>query len=565
MPNPPRRPLLPASPARLLPLLPALLVTWYVYRDVGEFGFVNYDDPLYVSANPRVTGGLSPGGLAWAFTSGEDGVWIPATRISFQVDASLAGPGPAGFHRTNLGLHLLNVALVYLLALALTGSAAGAAVAAAFLGVHPVNVEAVAWVTARKDLLMTGLLVASALATLRAPRTGMRVLAGLLATAAMLAKPAAVIAGPLLLLLARVAPRAGRDEGGARPWRGDLALAGALAAIAAAVSLVALRLAPQADLAARFHSPLSQRAGEAVVGVFRYLWRLARPVDLTVRYPESAVATTAPFVAAAVLGLAALAYLGFRFRRRRAVAVLGWGWFVLCLAPSLGLVQGGQLPLADRYAYVAGIGPWLVLAAATGGAWAWRRAAGVAVTAVATLLVIALVPVATRQAATWRDDESFWKHALAVNAASELPHLKLGELYAGRGEPLAARRAFEAAAALVPRADTHVNAGNACLELRETAAAERHFREALRLAPRMTAASLSLGALLAQRGELVEARAVLRAAADAAPDVAALQYNLALVAFLDGDAGEARERCSRALALEATHAGARELLARLGP
>lgn len=561
MPNPPRRTPGPARLARLLPLLPALLLTWYVYRDVAGFGFVNYDDPLYVAENPHVTGGLSPAGLAWAFTSGEDGVWIPATRLSFQLDAALAGPGPAGFHRTNLALHLLNVGLVYLLALALTRSATGAAVAAGFFGVHPVNVEAVAWVTARKDLLMTAFLAGAALALLRARNAGQLALAGLLAAAALLAKPAAVIAGPLLLLAARLGPS--REATPARPWRPDAVLAVALAAAAGAVSLVAVRLAPAADLATRFHKPLAERLGEAVVGVFRYLGRLAWPADLAVRYPESAVAASAVAAVGAGLGLLALAYLGWRLRRRWPAAVLGCGWFLLCLAPSLGIVQGGQLPLSDRYAYVAAIGLWLALAAAVAAARERHRVAGIVVTAVAGLLVVAAVPVAARQAATWRDDESFWRHALAVNAASELPHLKLGEFYVSQGRSAAARQAYEAALALVPRADTHVNAGNACLELGDHAAAEAHFRGALRLAPRMPAASLSLGALLAQRGDLAAAREVLLAAEGAQPGLAALQYNLALVAYLGGDAVEARDRCRRALSLDAAHAGARELLARL--
>jgi Flp pilus assembly protein TadD len=79
----------------------------------------------------------------------------------------------------------------------------------------------------------------------------------------------------------------------------------------------------------------------------------------------------------------------------------------------------------------------------------------------------------------------------------------------------------------------------------------------------MPEASLSLGALLAQRGDLAAAREVLLAAASAQPGLAALQYNLALVAFLGGDANEARDRCGRALALDGAHAGARELLTRL--
>ena len=191
------------NPARSLWLiLLPLLVTILVYRSVGSFDFVNFDDDLYVYENPQVTGGLSPAAIGWALTTGHAQVWIPATWLSFQLDASLFGPGPAGFHRTNLLLHLVSVSLVWLLGRRLTGSAAAATLAAALFGAHPLNVEAVAWVTARKDVLMGPFLLGSVLAWVSLAGRARWLVTGALAVLAMLAKPAAVVA-PLLLLLRR--------------------------------------------------------------------------------------------------------------------------------------------------------------------------------------------------------------------------------------------------------------------------------------------------------------------------------------------------------------------------
>ncbi len=543
------------------PVLLALLLAGFVYRDVGRFGFINYDDPVYVSGNPHVLQGLTPAGLGWAFTTGHAGVWVPATWVSLQADATLAGDGPAGFHRTNLLLHLLNVVLVFLLAWRLCGSAPAAAVIAALFGVHPVNVEAVAWVTARKDLLMAAFLLGSLLLGLAAADMRRRVGAGALAALAMLAKPAAVIAGPLLLLVVR--SRAWKPSAMRRAWKPDLAWAGGLVALAAAVSLAAIKLAPSTDLAARFHKSLPVRCGEAAVGVFRYLRRLAWPADLAVRYRDQDVATTLAPALLAIAALAGLTWAAYRWRRRAPLVALGWGWFLLCLLPSLGIVQGGQLPLADRYAYVAGVGVWLALAGAAlqlaAGRRAWRAAA----------LVLGMVACAAattgslRQVATWRDDDAFWSHALAVNPDSELAHVNLGLALDAQRKPAEALAHLDAALALVPRGDTHYNAGNACLELGRTAEAERHFRAALQLKPELMEASLNLGALLAQQGRLDDARLVLLAAEERHPDVASLQYNLALIASLQGDAATASDRCRRTLKLDPSHAGARELFARL--
>ncbi len=541
------------------PVLLALLLTGLVYRDVGRYGFINYDDPVYVSDNPQVTGGLSPAALGWAFTTGHAGVWVPATWVSLQADASLAGPGPAGFHRTNLLLHLLNVVLVFLLARRLCGSAAASGVVAALFGVHPVNVEAVAWVTARKDLLMAAFLLGAVLVALAAADARRRATAGVLAALAMLAKPAAVVAGPLLLLVVR--SLSWRPNAPRRGWKPDLAWTAGLLAIAAAVSLAALKLAPGEDLAARFRKPVAVRAGEALVGVFRYLHRLAWPTHLTVRYPDAAVTTTLVPALLAGAALIALTYAAYRWRRRAPLVALGWGWFLLCLLPSLGLVQGGQLPLADRYAYVAGIGVWLLLAGAALQVAAGRRALQAAALAIGVVACAGATIGSVRQVATWRDDGAFWQHALAVNPDSELAHVNLGLHLDAQHKPAEALPHLEAALALVPRGDTHYDAGNVCVELGRAADAERHFRSALQLKPELVEASLNLGALLAQQGRLDDARLVLLAAEERRPDVASLQYNLALIASLQGDAADAQDRCRRALKLDPAHAGARELLA----
>lgn len=558
----------PHSPRRLLravwPVLLALLATVVVYRDVGRFGFVNFDDDLYVYENPHVTDGLSPGAVRWALSTGHAGVWIPATWLSLQLDASLSGAGPAGFHRTNLLLHLLNVLLVFFVVRGLTGTPVGAALAAALFGVHPLNVEAVAWVTARKDLLMTSCLLGAVLAWLSADGRGRRAAAGALAVLAMAAKPAAVTAPLLLLLVARW--RAWRPEGPPRRRSADLAWTGALLVAAAGVAFAAYRLAHGVELAERFRKPLLVRAGEAAVGVFRYLGRLAWPADLAVRYPEADLRTTLGPALLAGAALVVLTVAAVRWRRRAPLPALGWGWFLICLLPAVGLVPGGQLPMADRYAYFAGIGLWAALAGLAGLAWratAARRGLRAACLVAGVALVVAAGAVARRQAAIWREPENFWRHVLAVNADSDLAHQNLGVLLDARGLPEEALGHLDAALAIRPRAETHFNAGNVYAELGRVAEAEEHFRSALRLNPALAEASLNLGTLLARQGRFPEARDLLLEAGARRPDLASVPYNLAVFAWMQGDLAEARGRCRRALELDPAHAGARDLLARI--
>lgn len=552
----------PGALRSLWPLLLPLLAAVAVYHAVGTFGFVNFDDDNYVYGNPRVTDGLSAAGARWAFTTGHEQVWIPATWLSLQLDATLAGPGPAGFHRTNLALHLAAVALTWLLARRLSGSTAAATLVALLLAVHPVNVEAVCWVTARKDVLMTPLLLGAALAWVTAAGPRGLLPAGALAAWAMLAKPAAVVA-PLLLLLLALLP-GWRGEGPGRPRRAQWVVLGVLALAAVVVALVTTRLAQHGAMGAVEAAPPAQRVLDAAGGVVRYLARLAWPAGLAVRYPEADLRLALPAAVASALGVVAVTALLLRQRRRLPLAAFGWLWFLVCLLPSLGLVQGGQLPLGDRYVYLAALGLWLPLAAAAVRLGTTRPRLRVPLACMAVAVVVALGVAASRQAGTWRDAESLWRHALATTRDNDIAHQNLAVVLDDAGRPEEALTHLQAAIRIRPRSETHFNAGNVCAALGRDDQAEAHYRAALRLNASLHEAAQNLGSLLGRRGRLDEARAVLLTAAQAAPGLASLQYNLAVVAVAQGDAAEAVARCRRALELDPSHAGAAELLGKIG-
>lgn len=543
------------------PLLLPLLAAVAVYHAVGTFGFVNFDDDNYVYGNPHVTGGLGLDAARWALTTGHEQVWIPATWLSLQLDATLWGAGPAGFHLANLGLHLVTVALAWFLARRIGGSVAAATLAALLLAVHPVNAEAVCWVTARKDVLMAALLLGAALAWLGAATARGLWLAGALAVLAMLAKPAAVVA-PLLLLLLSLLP-GWRGAGAARPRRAQWVALGVLVLVAAGVSLLTTRLAQHGEMGAVEPTPLVQRALDAGGGIARYVARLAWPSGLAVRYPEADLHLARPAAVAAGLGVAAVTALLWWRRRRLPLPAFGWLWFLACLLPSLGLVQGGQLPLGDRYVYVAALGLWLPLAAGAAdlAARRVRLRPWLVVTSAAAVAVLGVA--AERQAGTWRDAESLWRRALAVTSGNEIAHQNLAVVLDADGRREEALTHLEASLRIRPRSESHFNAGNLNLALGREQQAEAHYREALRLNASLHEAAQNLGSLLGRQGRLDEARAVLLAAAQASPRSASLQYNLAVVAVTQGDAAEAVTRCRRALELEPAHAGAAELLRKL--
>src|SRR3979490_1447286 len=133
----------------------ALLVAlvWSVFGQTVRFGFVNYDDPLYILQNPTVRSGLSWHGVAWAFTHVHSQNWHPLTTISHMLDCQLFGLKPGGHHFTNVFLHTVVVLLLFLVLRGMTGSIWRSAFVAAVFAIHPLRVESVAWIAERKDLL----------------------------------------------------------------------------------------------------------------------------------------------------------------------------------------------------------------------------------------------------------------------------------------------------------------------------------------------------------------------------------------------------------------------------
>ncbi len=203
-PNDPCEPRKPASRAAWAVCGLLAVAVWLVFGQTLHHEFVNYDDPLYVTETPLVTGGLSLQAVQWAFSTTRAGNWHPLTWLSLMLDGQLYGRQPWGYHLTNLLLHAATAILLFLVLRRMTGDLWPAALAAAVFAIHPLRAESVAWVAERKDVL-SGLFfmltLAAYLGYVRRPFSVARYLLVVAALAAgLLAKPA-VVTLPLVLLL----------------------------------------------------------------------------------------------------------------------------------------------------------------------------------------------------------------------------------------------------------------------------------------------------------------------------------------------------------------------------
>ena len=142
----------------LLTVVSCLLLaigTSALYSSVAHHPFVDFDDQYYVTNNAVIHAGLNWKTLVWSFNAGYAQNWHPLTWISHALDCQLYGLNPAGHHLTSLVLHVLNVVILFLLLLWATGGMGRSFLVAALFALHPLNVESVAWVAERKNVLST--------------------------------------------------------------------------------------------------------------------------------------------------------------------------------------------------------------------------------------------------------------------------------------------------------------------------------------------------------------------------------------------------------------------------
>lgn len=494
------------SRPRLTALLLALL-TLVVYLPAGRFGFVNYDDPDYVSANPVVQDGLTWPGVAWAFDGFHAANWHPLTWLSLMTDSALFGLNPGAFHFVNVLIHCANVVLLFALLWRLTGGLWPSAFVAALFAWHPLHVESVAWISERKDVLSTLFGLLALLGYVRFAREKSRRGYGLALIGfilSLLAKPMLVTL-PFVFLLLDFWPLK-RIEPSSRslPVIRRLVVEKIPFFLLAIGSSVVTCLAQRGAMATLERVPFGLRLENSLVAYARYLGKIFWPADLAVLYPLAVPSTWA--VAGAALALVAVTVLCWRARGRFPFALTGWLWFLGTLVPVIGLVQVGEQALADRYTYFPAIGIFIVLAFA-GRELAGRFPSAKKIIGAAAALAVAACATATeRQLQYWRSDEALFAHAVAATKNNEIAHLNLGVAYEKQGRLQDAMQEYQTALALNPRrAHTHNNIADLLAETGQTDQALTEYQNALRLDPGAVEAHLNLGTLLVKLGRYGDA------------------------------------------------------------
>jgi protein O-mannosyl-transferase len=558
-----------SSPEKRAIVLCLLLVvaTLALYNPVSGHPFVNYDDDRYVTDNPHVRNGLSWGTLNWAFTATEVANWHPLTWISHALDCQLFHLNPAGPHYVNLLLHAINAALLFLVLLWATGRTGPSLMVAALFALHPINVESVAWIAERKNLLSMFFFLLALAAYDRYARKqgiGRYGLVALWFACGLMAKPM-VITLPFVLLLWDYWPlqrmfQTGSAAGVQPRSFSYLVLEKlplfALSAASAVITMIAQSSGGAVRTAAEFS--FAVRAENALVSYGRYVWLAFWPARLAPMYPHPGNSLPAWQVGLAVVFLLAVTVMVVALRRFRFLSV-GWLWFLGTLVPMIGLVQVGKQAMADRYAYLALIGLFIMVC--WGGAeWASRfKVSGGWLAAPGVLVLLALAVLTHRQIGYWGDNVTLWTHTLQVTGRNEVAQDNLGGALLEQGKLAEAMPHFQAAAEIDP-SDPVANSNLAAYQLEhgEVSLAIQRFQAILRenTDSRMRSSVFSnLGAAYMRTHDYAQAKEDYERSLELDPMRVQAVIGLGLVAQKSGDLKSAAEQFSAAVSMQPSDVG----------
>ncbi len=409
------------------------LITLAVYMPARSNNFISFDDDSYITENPHIKDGITLNALKWAFTEHYSYNYHPLTWVTHMVDVSLYGLKPQGHHLTNVFFHVINVVIVFLTLTYLTNRPRAALIVSALFALAPVNVETVAWVSERKNLLSTSFWFLTILSyayyvklggSLRYTLTVMCFLLGLLSKAMLVTLPF------VLLLLDFWPLQRFATKNMIQLSIEKLPLLG--------LSLVFIFVTIFTQTTGGNVVPLSVlpfdiRLENAALSYIRYLGKIFWPSNFSIFYPYVISKSVVPAICAACV---VIFITVFSIIKRQSYPWLftGWLWFTVTLIPVIQIVQTGWASMADRYAYVPQIGIFITLSWSLTVVLEERIFLQKLSVLVFAAILCFLYITTSMQLKHWKDSESLYLHAMQVTDNNYVAYGEYGLCLMNKGK-----------------------------------------------------------------------------------------------------------------------------------
>jgi len=559
-------------------------ITAFVYLPSISNGWVNWDDPVDILENRRIHS-FNASSIEWAFTNAHNGNWIPFNWLSHALVCHFYDLDPKIHHSVNLIFHALNALLAFFLFLSILNLAADlnrsqkpgssqsirtiivAAMGALLWSLHPLHVESVAWITERKDTCSQFFILLSLLSYLLfASRDSKRgrwfILCLISFVISLLFKPMAVTLPVVLLILDWYPLNRIRFSGPhffsahsrlfleKLPFFALSLLFGVIAIIAQGGAIMPID-----------RVPFDFRIMNAFHSIAFYLQKMFLPAGLVPLYPistPSELTFSAQYIFSALIVIVITVSVFIAGLRRYPHALSAWLFYLVTLAPVLGILQVGRQAAADRYTYLPCLGLSLLLVA---GAFSLQQALARSVVIIKKFKPVFLLTAAciaylgalcAEQIGVWKDSVTLWEHQIEnYPGASHIAHSNLARAYRTAGRLDDSIAAYRTANSIQPvHAYSIDGLGCAFLEKDLVDEAILEFKKSIAKDPEYALAHRNLWFAYRKKGMQKEALISIRKAIDLQPDYADAHSNLGLSLMGFGRLDGAVDAFQKALSLD---------------
>jgi tetratricopeptide (TPR) repeat protein len=537
-------------------------VTIFIYRPAWNGGFL-WDDDDYIIKNDLLT--ASDGLRRIWFSRDSPSQYFPLVYTTFRLERAIWGLHPSGYHWINLLLHVANALLVWRLLARL--NVPGAWLAGAIFALHPVQVESVAWITERKNVLMGFFFLLTLLAWIvfidERTKLPWRFygLALILYMLALSAKSTACTLPAALLLILWLQKRPINTR--------RLVQILPFVILGTGMGLLTIWWERYHQGTSRalfaFLTPI-ERILIASRAVWFYLSKLIWPSNLTFIYPRWNISPQHPLDYTWLLAgivLCAAIYFVRRFVGRSAEVAAAF--FVTTLSPVLGFIMLFTFRytfVADHYQYLACIGPIALFSAGVFSLAGVFKQYRVFILSAALVVVATLAALTWRQAAMYGDIETLWRTTLARNPECWMAHTNLGIVLLQKGQLNDGIAHYRAALRMQPDSwDAEYNLGTALLAQGKVDEAIFHCERAVAMEPNDPDGQVSLGNALLEKKRIDEAIIHYQKAMAIWPDHFLARYSLGRAFLEKGELDTAIAHCRAALLIRPDDADCHTVLA----
>ncbi len=369
----------------------------------------------------------------------------PLNRLTYMLDYQVFGLHPAGYHLENIIIHLMTVILLFFVAYRLFAGYVPAFIAALIFAVHPVNAEAVNFISARNNLLAAFFVLLTALVYLHAETTNRKTyyyLSGLFFFMGLLCKEPAIML-PVVLLAFGMTENRLFKAGIKKKMFSMLPFA-----LSIAIYLVLRTIALSSVIGVNQNTQgLWERVLQNIYIIPKYAMVVLLPVQLNAYYslPQNYLAGAVWLFPVWLAIIAAFFFLS----KKNIATKFGLLWLAINFIPISNIIPIPSAPMAERYLYLPAIGLWLVVADQAYGLYA-RSSFKKTLIAAGAAVAICLAVIAVNRNTDWRDDLSFYTSMAEANPDSALAHYSLGLAYQERNDIPTAQSEWKRTAQIDP-------------------------------------------------------------------------------------------------------------------